>query len=318
MRQIGTLADENSARTFEDFLLTRGVKSNVEEAGDGWIVWILDEDDVEQARKELDEYRENPAAEHFIDGVQAAADLRKQEEKERKRTQKQVVNMRNRWNRPMSSRAPVTMMLLAISGAVVAVGTDWSTPFKMCDRVDPILKYLYIAPIEDVGAGFRSSVPTDELKSITHGQVWRLITPIFLHFGPLHILFNMMWLRQLGAVIELRRGSGRYLAAVLLIAILSNVAQYISNVVQDPSTGPFFGGMSGVVFGLFGYIWIKSRYAPQDGFFMPPRMAFWMIAWFLICLTGRVGHIANTAHGVGMMVGMVIAYWPVFLRKLRR
>jgi GlpG protein len=310
MRQIGTLADENAARTFEDFLLTRGVKSNVEEAGDGWIVWILDEDDVEQARRELDEYRENPAAEHFVEGAQAAADLRKQEEKQRKRTQKQVVNMRNRWNRPMTARAPVTMVLMAISGAVVAVGTNWTTPFDLCDRLEPIVKYLFIAPVEDAGAGYRTWIPAAGLQAVRQGQVWRLVTPIFLHFGLLHILFNMMWLRQLGAEIELRRGSWRFLTTVLLIAILSNVAQYLNG-------GPTFGGMSGVVFGLFGYIWIKSRYAPQDGFFMPPRVAFWMIAWFLICITGRVGPIANTAHGVGMMVGMVIAYWPVFLRKLQ-
>ena len=141
--------------------------------------------------------------------------------------------------------------------------------------------------------------------------MWRLVTPIFLHFGPLHILFNMLWLRQLGAVLELRRGSRRFLTTVLLIAILSNVAQYLNG-------GPTFGGMSGVVFGLFGYIWIKSRYAPQDGLYMPPRMVFWMIAMFLFCLSGRLGPVANTAHGVGMMVGMVIAYWPVFLRKLQR
>ena len=75
--------------------------------------------------------------------------------------------------------------------------------------------------------------------------------------------------------------------------------------------------MSGVVFGLFGYLWIKSRYQPESGFYMPPRIAFLMVAWFVICFTGAIGHIGNTAHGVGMMVGMVIAYWPVFLRKLR-
>ena len=114
MRQIGTLPDENAARTFEDFLLTRGMKSNVEEAGDGWVVWIFDEDDVEQARQELAQYREDPNAEHFIEGARAAADLRRQEEKQRKRTQKQVVNMRNRWNRPLSARVPVTSLLMAI------------------------------------------------------------------------------------------------------------------------------------------------------------------------------------------------------------
>lgn len=311
MRQIGTLADENSARTFEDFLLTRGMKASVEEAVDGWVVWIFDEDDVEQARQELAQYREDPNAEHFVEGARAAADMRRQEEKERKRVQKQVVNMRNRWNRPTSARAPVTTALMAISGAVVAVGTDWTTPFDICDRLEPILKFLFIAPVEDAGAGVREWIPLHGLQAVRQGQVWRIVTPIFLHFGPLHILFNMMWLRQLGVVIELRRGSRRFLCSVLSIAILSNLAQYLHD-------GPVFGGMSGVVFGLFGYIWIKSRYQPESGFYMPPRLVFWIIAFFIICITTNTfGHVANTAHGVGMMVGMVIAYWPVFLRKLQ-
>jgi GlpG protein len=70
---------------------------------------------------------------------------------------------------------------------------------------------------------------------------------MFLHFSPLHLLFNMMWLKDLGGVIEVRRGRWRYLGLVLLIAGISNLAQGIVS-------GPFFGGMSGVVFGLFGYI----------------------------------------------------------------
>ena len=56
------------------------------------------------------------------------------------------------------------------------------------------------------------------LPEIRHGQLWRLITPIFIHFGPLHIFFNMLWLRDLGSMIEGRQSSWRLALLVLVIA----------------------------------------------------------------------------------------------------
>ncbi len=60
-------------------------------------------------------------------------------------------------------------------------------------------------------------------RQILAGQVWRLVTPIFLHFGPFHLLFNMVFLYLLGGMIEERRGPWRYLLLGLVCAVLSNV-----------------------------------------------------------------------------------------------
>src|SRR5207253_1391288 len=89
------------------------------------------------------------------------------------------------------------------------------------------------------------------LPEIRHGQIWRLFTPMFIHFSPLHILFNMLWLRDLGSMIEGRQSSLHLLILVLVIAGCSNVAQCYVNM-----SGPIFGGMSGVVYGLLGYVWM--------------------------------------------------------------
>src|SRR5207253_2404761 len=83
------------------------------------------------------------------------------------------------------------------------------------------------------------------LDHLKRGQVWRVLTPAFIHFSILHLMFNMFWLLDLGTMIETRRGTLKLLGLVLLSGILGNLGEYFWS-------GPFFGGMSGVVYGLFG------------------------------------------------------------------
>ncbi len=138
------------------------------------------------------------------------------------------------------------------------------------------------------------------LYEISHGQVWRLITPIFLHFSILHILFNMMWLWQLGGVLEQVLGWRKYLIMLVVMAALSNVAEYIFS-------GPLFGGMSGVVYGLFSYVWLRGRRDPRFPLRMPDQWALLMLVWYVLCWSGLLGHIANMAHTVGAVVGLLWA-----------
>ena len=135
------------------------------------------------------------------------------------------------------------------------------------------------------------------LPLVWKGEVWRLLTPIFIHYGPLHLLFNMLWLYQLGCLIEGRQGTLRLLLLVVVIGVLSNVAQYVA-------TGAGFGGMSGVVYGLFGYVWLRGKYDPASGLGMHSQNVVIMIVWFFLCVFKIIPHVANTAHGVGLGLGM--------------
>ncbi len=137
------------------------------------------------------------------------------------------------------------------------------------------------------------------LSEISEGQLWRLFTPIIIHFGILHIAFNMIWLYQLGSAIEQRQSIKRMAVLVVITSLLSNLAQFFWS-------GPSFGGMSGVVYGLLAYIWIQGKYNPRAGLGLEQNIAIMMLIWFVICWMGLVGNIANMAHTVGLVSGAVL------------
>lgn len=155
-------------------------------------------------------------------------------------------------------------------------------------------------------AGFLHKSPAEVLKT---WQIWRYVTPIFIHFNLLHILFNMSWLRTLGNAIEFVRGTRRFLALVLFIAVVSNVAQLIWS-------GPAFGGMSGVDFGLIGYVWMKGKTQPKYGLALPQEQVVMSMLWMLLCIGGAFGPIANAAHVGGFLAGMVIGARTAIWKKI--
>ncbi|PIP93624.1 MAG: hypothetical protein COW00_03735 [Bdellovibrio sp. CG12_big_fil_rev_8_21_14_0_65_39_13] len=145
-------------------------------------------------------------------------------------------------------------------------------------------------------------------ESIMRGELWRLWTPIFMHFGILHILFNLMWLKDLGSVFESKYGPLFLLTFVSIVGAASNISQYLVG-------GPRFGGMSGVVYGLLGLLWVLPKMRDDFEYKLPKRDTTLMIAWFFLCLTGVFGPIANMAHAVGASGGILFALFLGMVKK---
>ena len=103
-------------------------------------------------------------------------------------------------------------------------------------------------------------------------------------------------LRLFGTAIELRHGWKYLLALVLVTGVISNLGQYYWE-------GPLFLGMSGVIYGLFGYIWMKSQFDPRSGFFLHPTNVAIMLIWLALGFT-KIMPIANGAHTAGLVTGV--------------
>jgi GlpG protein len=149
---------------------------------------------------------------------------------------------------------------------------------------------------------FMGSPETGFLYEILHGQLWRLITPIFIHLSILHILFNMLWFKDLGYLIEFKFGRKDLLTLIGISGVLSNLLQYCIS-------GPQFGGMSGVLYAMLGYVWVYKKIHDEFDYALPARDITIMVGWLLMCLTGLLGPIANGAHAGGLFVGMLYAVY---------
>ena len=301
MRRIGTLSDRQEAERFGDFLLTLQIKSQIDSSGNEWAIWVHDEDRLEDAKRELEAYRAEPEAERYQQAIVEADRLRHAEVRKRQEAKKNTVDMAQRWRRPMIVQIPLTFALVVIS-VVVSVGT------RLGENMNSFGGKLSLVEVRSAGEDHWRPVDPQTggdryvrgLWEVRHGQVWRLVTPIFLHLGRLHLLMNMYWTVVFGSLIETRQRWGTLLLVVLVTAVFSNLSQYYFK--QSPA----FGGMSGVIFGLFGYLWMLGRMNPRSDVHVPPNLVFFFIAWLFLCMTGAVGPIANYAHAFGLLTGMAL------------
>jgi GlpG protein len=288
MRKLSETTGEADAGRLVDALLVAGVDSEVREL---FTVWVRDDDDMPRAAQVLAEFRPGVAAPEV---TRAAAEIRRQREQRDARAGRRMVHAANRWREGETppSLGPVTLFLV-IGSVLVALYSDFGDPATMT------IQNLSIEPWESF----------EFLSKVRAGEVWRLVTPMLIHFGFVHLLFNMMWTWQLGRQIEHNHGSFALLGLVLLGEVPGGLAQYYLD-------GPNFGGMSGVVYALFGFVWMQARYAPGRGYRLDDRATVLMMVWFVACATGMLGPIANVAHAAGLVAGL-LAGVPVYAGHLR-
>jgi GlpG protein len=287
MRQVATFDDERSARLFADILCAREIPTDISRSRVGeWGVWVHEEKHVEASRAAYAAFDAHPDAPEHLAAEGCVERKNKAQVVVERKSRHEVIDVRRRFPAGTIPFGRVTLFLVVLS--------------VLCSIAVAAQSYasVFATIVNEAVIGFPMEEP---FERILHGEVWRLVTPIFLHFGVLHILFNMWWLLDIGSAVELRHGPIRYAAFILITAVISNAAQYAK-------TGmPFFGGMSGVLYALFAYVWFRGRLDPNFGMTMPNGTAVALLVWLALGFTGLIGNVANITHLSGLAAGAVIA-----------
>jgi membrane associated rhomboid family serine protease len=131
---------------------------------------------------------------------------------------------------------------------------------------------------------------------VAQGDYWRLLTAAFLHYGPFHLLLNMLGLYWFGSLLEQRLGSGRF----LLIYVVSGLAGSAGALVLDPLKPTV--GASGAIFGILGAGLVLER--QRDYVFGGSALGIIVanlvltFAWPNISIGGHIGGLIGGAAAV--------------------
>jgi membrane associated rhomboid family serine protease len=147
---------------------------------------------------------------------------------------------------------------------------------------------------------------------VADGEFWRLITCTFLHGGLMHIAFNLAFFVRLAPVIDNWLGPWFALGFYAFVAVSSSAAQLLVS-----ESGMV--GASGVVYGLFGFLWVMSRRRDDAAEVAGPHVAQTMFGWLGVCFVLNLfgGNIGNTAHLWGLLLGWLVGQCFVSRRRRR-
>lgn len=290
MRKLTGYDNLRQANDLLDALVARGIEATLRGTGVEAEVWVIDHDQMARASEALAEYT---AHGRVMGAGETAAKIRQDRALEQAGRDKNFVDVRSTWGAAEPPGIGPVTVFLVLASVLVGIYSGMGDPLTIT------IRNLAIEP--NYSATF--------LASVREGEVWRLITPIFIHYGVFHLLFNMSGVWRFARQVEHQQGPLVLLALVLWTAIPGNLLQYAVS-------GPRFGGMSGVLYGVFGYVWMQARFNRRYAYAIDEQSTWLMMIWFVLCLTGLVGPIANVAHAGGLIAGL-IAGLPAYVMYLR-
>ena len=261
---------------FSRWLKEQGVGHRITEEDGGQVLWLEDPDHAEPVLQALDRFLSEPELRAQVNEIANSP-----------------VFVRGRWQ-PSPRHAPFVLALIIVAACVA-----WITGLGQ----NNLATYLMMTDPRVYDFGTLAARVQALVATLGNGEIWRLFTPDFLHFSWTHIVFNSVMLWFLGSQIEWFDGRQRLLVLFVVVSLLSNGFQYLMS-------GPLFGGLSGVVYGILGYCWLSQRRKPRFQF--PPALITFAVAWMALGFTPLpeilgLGRMANEAHLGGFLAGLALA-----------
>ncbi len=139
--------------------------------------------------------------------------------------------------------------------------------------------------------------------AVWEGKYWALVTSTFVHADLIHLAFNVYWLWHLGRLLEV------YLGAIPMILFYVGTA-IVSSGVQLAVSGEMGIGASGVVYGMFGFMWANARFVPAFRQRLTMDTINLFIVWLGLCVVLTqldVWSVGNAAHVSGLLCGVCLA-----------
>jgi len=292
MRHIGNVEDPTLATSAALILLGDGIRTELRDEGEGVEVWVESDARIDDAKQQLAAFLANPADASWRAardaGAARLAEAKALNDRYQRRVKQAAVSIDG-----ANERGWFSISILVIAAAVAAISQFGSD-------------------LDAISGLFLTNYPSwNRLPEVRAGEVWRIFTPILVHFGPMHLLFNGFMWWQIGQQLESRKGVAFFAPMVIVTAAATNLGQFAWYLWTDPLRVNAVGGLSGVLYAMFGYAWIKGRIDPADRIGVDPRTVNQMLIWLVVCMTGLVGPIANGAHVMGLIAGVLWAYGEV-------
>ncbi|GAB6262832.1 rhomboid family intramembrane serine protease GlpG [Photobacterium sp. CCB-ST2H9] len=276
MQRIAVLDNPRMAQAFIDYMASRGIELRLaSEPGGQFAIWLADLQHQVETEAEWKQFVSHPDDQKYLAASWQVA---------RTGSQPQF-----RYESPSliaMVKAQAGPVCLSVMVLTIVIYVGWILGWQR-----PLFDWLHFPLMQ--GDGW---------------ELWRYVSHSLLHFSLLHIVFNCLWWWILGGQLERHSGSGKLLEIFLLSALISGMAQFWVN-------GPNFGGLSGVVYALMGYLWWLGWLAPSRGLSIPNNIVVFMLVWLVLGFADILGiKIANMAHLFGLVTGCLLAFVDARLR----
>lgn len=298
MTRVDEIALEIDLSRFSQWLRTQGVVHRIVEESGSQVLYVQNETLIDQTLLALQRYLAEPAVHNQLNEWVDVNSAKLQAKPSQS-------NDRSLYLRATPYQAPVIFILIIVS-AVFAFMSDFGSG-------GPLIRYFLILDPLTLDANLSSALGrwNGLLDTLVAGELWRVVSPDFIHFSAMHITFNMLMLWVLGGQLEVHKGSLSFLALIIFVSIVSNVAQLLE-------TSYLFGGMSGVVYGLVGYCWLWRYFQPS--IFFPDALLKFSLVWLVLGYTPftewlGLGKMANAAHLYGLIAGLLWGAITLFVNE---